>query len=60
MKKQVYRFAVIFLALFAVVTPVLAESADKSVNLPGWVGGLLAVIALLLPIAFWAWVERSE
>lgn len=32
----------------------------ESVNLPGWVGGTLAIIALVLPLAFQMWVRQSK
>jgi hypothetical protein len=37
------------------------ETAVRAVNPPGWVGWLLAALAIILPIALWLWYrgERS-
>lgn len=50
-------FAAAELAPETAVTLLLAEK--EAVNLPGWVGGLLAVIALALPLAFRLWIQKK-
>lgn len=35
-------------------------SEEASVNLPGWVGGLLTIIALILPLAFRVWIRQNR
>ena len=59
--------SVLFFALSgtAVAAPVVGSSeqvmlmSGESVNLPGWVGGLLTILALALPIAFRVWTRQK-
>lgn len=62
MKKQLrlafyMAFCLLLLPLTASAAP-LAETS--SVNLPGWLGGLLTVLALLMPIIFRVWVNQKK
>ncbi len=63
-------FLIVVLLLFvmsgtAVAAPIvggheqLLLMSEESVNLPGWVGGLLTIIALALPLAFRAWTRQK-
>lgn len=36
--------------LAVTVLPALAQISEESVNLPGWVGGLLALLAVVLMV----------
>lgn len=62
MKKQL-RLAV-YWALCLLLWPLTAFAAPlaeaEAVNLPGWLGGLLAVLALLMPIVFQLWVRQQK
>lgn len=62
MKKQLrlafyMAFCLLLLPLTASAAP-LAEAS--SVNLPGWLGGLLTVLALLMPIFFRVWLNQKK
>ena len=62
MKKQLrlalyFSFVLLLLPLTTYAAP-LAET--EAVNLPGWLGGLLAVLALLMPILFQLWVRQQK
>ena len=48
-KKGTALLSVVFL-LAATVLPALAQISEKSVNLPGWVGFLLALLAVVLVV----------
>lgn len=61
MKKQLrlafyYAFCVLFVPLSASAAPLMEA---ESVNLPGWVGGVLTVLALLMPIFFRFWLKQK-
>lgn len=32
----------------------------EAVNLPGWLGGLLAILALVLPIGVFQWMRQEK
>ena len=49
-KKGTALLSVVFL-LAVTVLPVLAQISEKSVNLPGWVGFVLALLAAVLVAA---------
>ncbi len=62
MKKQLRlalysAFCLLLLPLAAFAAP-LAEK--EAVNLPGWVGVFLAIIALLMPLIFQLWVKQKK
>ena len=61
MKKQL-RLA-FYCAFFLLLLPLSASAAPlletESVNLPGWVGGVLTVLALLMPIFFRFWLKQK-
>lgn len=42
--------------------PVLetAVSFSEAVNLPGWLGGILTILALVLPAAAYMWMKQSR
>ena len=62
MKKQ-FRLAV-YWALCLLVWPLTAFAAPlaktEAVNLPGWLGGFLAILALLMPIIFRLWAKQQK
>jgi hypothetical protein len=62
MKKQ-FRVA-LYWALCLLLLPLTAFAAPlaeaEAVNPPGWVGILLTVIALLMPIIFRLWVKQQK
>jgi hypothetical protein len=49
-KKRTALLSVVFL-LTVTVLPALAQMSEKSVSLPGWVGGLLALLAIVLMVS---------
>ncbi len=62
MKKQLrlalyFAFCLLLLPLTVAAAPLLEA---EPVNLPGWVGGLLAVLALLMPIFFRVWLKQQK
>ena len=62
MKKQVrlalyYAICLLIVPLTVLAAP-LAET--ESVNLPGWLGGLLVVVALAMPILFQLWAKQQK
>ena len=62
MKKQLrlalyFAFCLLLLPLSAFAAP-LAET--ESVNLPGWLGVLLTILALLMPILFRLWARQQK
>lgn len=62
MKKQL-RLAlyVVFCLLLLPLTVSAAPMLEtESVNLPGWLGGLLTVLALLMPIFFRLWLNQQK
>ena len=69
--KQTAVLLTLFCLLFTVsavgATPVGGETAvseavhfSESVNLPGWVGGLMAAIALALPAGLFIWMRQQK
>lgn len=62
MKKQL-RWALYLGLSFLLFLPMTAFAAPlmetASVNLPGWVGGLLTVLALLMPVFFRLWLKQK-
>lgn len=63
MLKRVYFAFVVVTAVLVIAMPVgasalLEESAG--VNLPGWLGWLLAALALILPMAVSAWLRNRS
>ena len=61
MKKQLrlafyYAFCLLLVPLSALAAPMMET---ESVNLPGWVGGILTVLALLMPIFFRLWLKQK-
>ena len=63
MKKQLrstlyFAFCLFLLPLTVSAAP-LMETAE-SVNLPGWFGAALTVLALLLPIFFRLWLKQQK
>jgi hypothetical protein len=49
--------AVLFL-LIVLVVPAAAADPSASVYLPGWVGGGLALLAVVLPLALLIWLRQ--
>ena len=70
MSKKLYYLPLVLaplvLALPAVVlagldaTTGLAQHEAAGFSPPGWVGGTLAVLALILPIVVWFWMRRER
>lgn len=62
MKKQL-RLA-LYLAFCLLLLPLTASAAPfleaEAVNLPGWLGALLTVLALLMPIFFRLWLNQKK
>jgi hypothetical protein len=62
MKKQ-FRWALYFGFCLLLVLPMTVSAAPlletESVNLPGWLGGLLTVLALLMPVFFRLWLKQK-
>ena len=52
-----FAFCLLLLPLTVSAAPLLET---ESVNLPGWLGALLTVLALLLPIFFRLWVKQQK
>lgn len=44
--------------LLAMALPAQQEAVGFSP--PGWVGGALAVLALILPVVVWLWLRREQ
>jgi hypothetical protein len=58
--KNLSVLATLFLLLLLVV-PAAAADPSASIYLPGWVGGGLALLAVILPLALFIWVrQRSQ
>lgn len=54
MLKRIYLALVTVLMLGLVTLPVAAAEETLGFNPPNWVGWLLAILALVLPLAVWA------
>lgn len=50
-----FAFCLLLLPLTAAAAPMLET---ESVNLPGWFGAVLTVLALLMPIFFRLWLKK--
>ncbi|MCB8940269.1 MAG: hypothetical protein H6654_06985 [Ardenticatenaceae bacterium] len=63
MKKQV-RLALYFGLCVLLLLPATAFAAPlletESVNLPGWLGGALTALALLMPVFFRLWLKQQK
>lgn len=63
MKKQV-RLALYYGFCLLLLLPATAFAAPlleaEGVNLPGWLGGVLTVLALLMPVFFRMWVNQKK
>lgn len=63
MKMQL-RFALYVVFCLLLLPPLTASAAPlmetESVNLPGWFGAALTVLALLLPIFFRLWLKQQK
>lgn len=46
-------YGVLLVLLLGVVAGPVAASETAAVNLPGWLGGLMALVAVLLPLLVW-------
>ncbi len=62
MKKQLrsalyFAFCLLLLPLTVAAAP-LAEA--EAINLPGWLGALLTILALLMPIMFQLWLKQQK
>jgi len=62
MNKHV-RFA-LYVVFCLLLTPLTVSAAPlletESINLPGWLGGILTILALLMPIFFRLWVKQQK
>ena len=58
MKSKNLAMTVTLLLLFVLVAPAAAADPSASVYLPGWVGGGLAALAVLLPAALLIWLRQ--
>lgn len=61
MKKQLH---LAFYSAFCLLLVPLTVSAaplmeTESVNPPGWLGGVLTVVALLMPVLFRLWIKQK-
>ena len=52
-----FAFCLLLLPLTVSAVPLMEA---KSVNLPGWFGALLTVLALLMPIFFRLWLKQQK
>ena len=63
MRKQL-RLALYYAICLLLLLPLTAAAAPmletESVNLPGWLGAILTVLALLMPIIFRIWVSQNK
>jgi hypothetical protein len=54
----------LYLALCLLLLPLTVSAAPfleaEAVNLPGWLGALLTVLALLMPIFFRVWLKQKK
>ncbi|MCB8967983.1 MAG: hypothetical protein R3E31_27885 [Chloroflexota bacterium] len=57
MKKQAL---FVLLIVFAIPQLVFAAEETVGVNPPGWLGGLLALLALALAVGLSAWVRNKK
>jgi hypothetical protein len=55
--KNLSVLATLFLLLL-LVAPAAAADPSASIYLPGWVGGGLALLAVILPLALLIWVRQ--
>jgi hypothetical protein len=55
--KNLSVLATLFLLLL-LVAPVAAADPSASIYLPGWVGGGMALLAVILPLALFIWVRQ--
>ncbi|WP_420643614.1 hypothetical protein [Candidatus Leptofilum sp.] len=63
MKKQL-RLALYIGLCLLLLLPATVSAAPmleaESVNLPGWLGGILTVLALLMPVFFRLWLKQQK
>lgn len=52
-----FAFCLLLLPLTVSAAPMLVT---ESTNLPGWLGGLLTILALLMPIFFRVWLKQQK
>lgn len=52
-----FAFGLLLLPLTVAAAPL---ASTESVNLPGWLGALLTVVALLMPIFFRIWLKQQK
>ncbi len=52
-----FAFCLLLLPLTVSAAPLMEA---ESVNLPGWLGALLTVLALLMPIFFRLWLKQQK
>ncbi|MFO7538203.1 MAG: hypothetical protein R6X32_09095 [Chloroflexota bacterium] len=58
MKNKPLSVLATLLLLCLLVMPAAAADPSASVYLPGWVGGGLALLAVLLPLTLFIWVRQ--
>lgn len=70
-KKAVFSISLALLLLAMVSTITLAAPTidpqlndaiafAEAVNLPGWLGGLMAILSILLPVGLFQWMRQNE
>lgn len=59
MLKRVSLTLTLLMALAVMAMPVMASEGSAGVNLPGWVGWMLAILALVLVAAGSAFMRRN-
>ena len=53
-------YVILCLLLFPLTVSAAPMLETESVNLPGWLGGLLTILALLMPIFFRLWLRQQK
>lgn len=62
-------YTLVFLILFSATAfaaplpePLVGDTIvyAEAVNLPGWLGGLMAVISILLPLGVFQWMRQND
>ena len=62
-KKRYYLLWVLLFLLLAMTLPAAALPAQPEsvgVSPPGWLGGALALLSLILPVVLWLWMRRKS